>query len=81
MVGGNAGNSNLQRLMKPIKNLVFAYGRWMTESDKLAITALNVARNVTDKNNIIPVRQDKKIIGFEVHTGKSTILINNDLFS
>lgn len=53
----------------------------MTESDKLAITALNVARNVTDKNNIIPVKQDKKIIGFEVHTGRSTILINNDLFS
>ncbi|MGJ7024993.1 hypothetical protein [Petrimonas sulfuriphila] len=68
-------------MKKPIQNLVFAYGRWMTESDKLAITALNVARNVTDKNNIIPVRQDKKIIGFEVHTGKSTILINNDLFS
>ena len=67
--------------MKPIKNLTFAYGRWMTESDKLAITALNIARGVTDKKNIKPVKVGKKIVGLEIRTGRCTILVNSDLFS
>ena len=53
----------------------------MTESDKLAITALNIARYVTDKKNIKPVKVGKKIVGFEIRTGRCTILVNSDLFS
>lgn len=63
--------------MKPIKNLTFAYGRWMTESDKLAITALNIARGVIDKNEIKRIYKDKKLTEFRVNE----IEVNNDLFS
>lgn len=63
--------------MKPIKNLTFAYGRWMTESDKLAITALNIARGVIDKNEIKRIYKDKKLTEFRVNE----IEVNSDLFS
>lgn len=63
--------------MKPIKNLTFAYGRWMTESDKLAITALNIARGVIDKSEIKRIYKDKKLTEFRVNE----IEVNNDLFS
>jgi hypothetical protein len=49
----------------------------MTESDKLAITALNIARGVIDKSEIKRIYKDKKLTEFRVNE----IEVNSDLFS
>ena len=54
-----------QRAMKkksnkrPIRNLCFYQGRWMTEHDKMVIRALNYAREIVPKENIIPRRNNE----------------------
>lgn len=51
---------------RPVKNLCFYRGRWMTEHDRMVIRALDYARGVVPKENIIPRRKGVKIDGFYI---------------
>lgn len=75
---GSMGNN--RDAMKKIKNLTFSHGRWMTEADELAITALNVARGLVDKGKIEPIREKGKIRGFIIPIQKMMLVVTKDLF-
>jgi hypothetical protein len=61
---------------RPIRNLCFYQGRWMTEHDRMVIHALNYARGIVPKENIIPRRNNGRIDGFYIiNEGGETALM------